>query len=136
MISQPPGNDSACRAGNGFQMSNNRKSIKPSSKYFQLPTTKPKRYVNCWPEISSITTNCGSLISRRFETRPDAKTPTTATTMTIRISTPLGGEFQFQKLNVLSKFIAARFLLFTSQFRTIHRTVPAMDPHVPGALGK
>ena len=36
MIPQPPGNDSACLAGNGFQISNTRKSIKPSNKYFQL----------------------------------------------------------------------------------------------------
>ena len=38
MMPQPPGSDSACRAGKGFQISNNLKSIKPSSRYFQLST--------------------------------------------------------------------------------------------------
>jgi len=36
MIPQPPGRCSSCRAGNGFQMSKARKSIKPKSQLFQL----------------------------------------------------------------------------------------------------
>src|SRR3979490_1338539 len=47
MIPTPPGSDSACRAGNGFQISKTRKSIKPSNKYFQLgeiPEFRPKGF--------------------------------------------------------------------------------------------
>src|SRR5256885_10703754 len=36
MIPQPPGSFSSRRIGHGFQMSNTRKSIKPSKRYFQL----------------------------------------------------------------------------------------------------
>ncbi len=43
MMPQPPGSDSACRAGNGFQISNTRKSIKPRSKYFQLSGAERKK---------------------------------------------------------------------------------------------
>src|ERR1700744_4578567 len=86
MTPQPPGKDSACRAGNGFQISKTRKRIKPRSKYFQLraerDVTKPigrARHgdseakalhqmgspqpissVRCCPDTSSITTRCGS----------------------------------------------------------------------------
>src|SRR4029077_17219710 len=81
IIPQPPGNDSACRAGNGFQISNTRKSIKPNSKYFQFTWTSAKdelpgeknqlsavaifenigkrparSRVRHWPETSSMTT--------------------------------------------------------------------------------
>src|SRR5207253_7615502 len=85
MMPQPPGKAAACRAGNGFQISKTRKSIKPSSKYFQFtgvghrgtlatcakekpkkmcPTGgPPKKVINC-PEISSMTTICGSLAAR------------------------------------------------------------------------
>src|SRR5208282_3598690 len=99
MIPQPPGNDSACRAGNGFQISNTRKSIKPTSKYFQLRTssnvsnavrmlaappgidlsdvqrTQLRKIVRCWPETSSITTRCGSLVSQNCEAFPAVQTP-------------------------------------------------------------
>src|SRR6267143_6884491 len=92
---QPPGKASACRAGNGFQISKTRKSIKPSSKYFQFtgvghrgtlatcakekpkkmcPTGgPPKNVINC-PEISSMTTICGSLAARDMFMCTDAAT--------------------------------------------------------------
>src|ERR1700724_1022276 len=98
MIPKPPGRDSACRAGNGFQISKTRKSIKPRSKYFQLtafimlmpsgwfahsrgvaPGTledgarqyqnPPNRSVSCWPDTSSITTLCGSLMFQYLAVR-------------------------------------------------------------------
>src|SRR5437588_301077 len=69
--------------GQGFQMSNTRKSIKPRSRYFQLARLKAKKMayweksmcavrcgkamgisgssrVKCWPATSSMTTCCGS----------------------------------------------------------------------------
>src|ERR1700721_602911 len=105
MMPQPPGNASACRAGNGFQISNNLKSIKPTSKYFQLRgedneikpvealtsgmvaafhqsgTPQPISSVKCWPETSSMTTRCGSLTSQNFAARLALQTPISAITM-------------------------------------------------------
>src|ERR1700722_7673286 len=105
MMPQPRGNDSAWRAGNGFQISNNRKSIKPTSKYFQLRgedkeinpiealtswmeaafhqsgTPQPISSVKCWPETSSMTTRCGSLIFQNFAARLALQTPLIAIMM-------------------------------------------------------
>ncbi len=78
IIPQPPGSDSAWRAGNGFQMSNARKSIKPRSKYFQFSAAKAREYARCCPDTSSITTNCGSLLPENCAARRADHRPATA----------------------------------------------------------
>src|ERR1700723_2926444 len=100
---QPPGNDSACRTGNGFQISNTRKSIKPKSKYFQLRgtaiatkpsggglvqtcsaalngagTPQPSKSARCWPDTSSITPRCGSFSRQYADTWLEAHMPIAA----------------------------------------------------------
>src|SRR5579859_1664574 len=84
MMPQPRGSASSRRIGYGFQMSNNRNSTNPSSRYFQLsrlkaeysPNTEasspaakcagsqngiiPNTNVRCMPDTSSTTTYCGS----------------------------------------------------------------------------
>src|SRR5882762_7710992 len=114
MIPKPPGRDSACRAGNGFQISNTRKSIKPSSKYFQLGKITmlvlsgwllhrmgwpydemlvgcacqgqkpPRRRASCCPETSSMTTLCGSLVLQYVAARCAVQNPINATPTVIR----------------------------------------------------
>src|SRR5260370_13894523 len=134
MIPQPPGSDSACRAGNGFQISNTRKSIKPRSKYFQLSPERieikpigvtvqesvalfhqigiphPSSKARCCPETSSITTYWGSFSRKRFETRSEAQTPTAATRSERTICTKRkGSAYQadvFKKTLLLPRSIA------------------------------
>src|SRR5208282_1920228 len=103
MMPQPPGNDSAWRAGNGFQMSKTRKSIKPRSKYFQLRgatndtapregklvqtfsmgfhhigTAQPRRMARYCPETSSMTTRWGSLMFQKVAARSALQVPIAA----------------------------------------------------------
>src|ERR1700691_3311015 len=83
MIPHPAGSDSAWRTGKGFQMSNTLKSIKLSNKYFQLTGASAKNNARNCPEVSSITTNCGSLIPEKATTRFAAHTPMKASTAAI-----------------------------------------------------
>src|ERR1035441_106097 len=54
----PSGSRSSRRIGNGFQISNTRKSIRPARKVFQASGTAMS--VTSCPATSSMTTNCGS----------------------------------------------------------------------------
>src|SRR5690348_2299096 len=129
MMPHPPLNDSACPTGNGFQMSNTRKSIKPSNKYFQFAGASAKRYVKNCPETSSMTTNCGSCFAEYFATRSATRTPPNASARpTIIARTP--GMSSRIELRVSAKEISA--FLDTSQ----KTRAPTTEPQVPGAFGR
>src|SRR5579862_1170016 len=142
MIPKPPGSDSACRAGNGFQISKTRKSIKPSSKYFQLTANvrgvaSPRYEINC-PATSSTTTTCGSFVCKYFAVRSAAQTPITETMMTIADS--FQAKFVHHKAGGLERSPVAAIRGATcKRLRAMApqpRTAPAREPQVPGAFGR
>src|ERR1700694_2036342 len=58
MIPHPPWSFSSRRRGKGFQMSNTRKSIKPSKRYFQFTRLSAKKIAKT--EKSMCAVKCGS----------------------------------------------------------------------------
>src|SRR5579872_1155051 len=130
MMPQPPGSDSAWRAGKGFQISNTRKSIKPRAKYFQLSGASANKYVKYCPETSSMTTNCGSLVRENFATFVAATTPINATAAPVRIAAPPG------KIAVTLPTSIVEVNLVGIRQSSQYMSTPTSEPHVPGAFGR
>src|SRR5215472_15498670 len=108
----PSGSRSSCRTGYGFTISKARKSIKPAKKDFQ--ERGAPRSVTSWPAVSSITTNCGSLIPEARATEVAAGMPR-ATVKTAR------------------KRLAGKIHAAGSKWETTAQRIRvASDPHVPG----
>src|ERR1700734_2677141 len=146
MIPQPPGNDSAWRAGKGFQISNTRKSIKPRSKYFQLSGARAATYVNNCPETSSITTNCGSCNLENRAVLLEAQIPMRA----MKIAANVSGSIRESTIKLprnirgcpisplkFKKRLRVQFqkciqVVLTSKVKP----TPAKEPQVPGAFGR
>src|ERR1017187_832396 len=166
MIPQPPARDSACRAGNGFQMSNKRKSIKPSSKYFQLSAefsvskpngtlaqasfgslhqtgiAHPSSRVRCCPDTSSMTTRPGSFTPQNFAVRSALHTPIAAAKSVSTIWQKTNGSMRHGAICKKASSSPRLVTLTPSEYMlNAHHGPsaskrPPRDPHVPGALGR
>src|SRR5581483_211416 len=108
----PSGKRSSCRSGGGFQISNARKSIKPSKTDFH-ENEAPVRAINC-PATSSMTTNCGSLIPVLRATCVAAGMPVITTTAAALM---VAGNSHFPGI---------------SRAANAHTMTVASDPQVPG----
>ena len=111
-IPLPSGSCSNLRIGNGFRMSNTRKSIKPAKRDFQA-TGAPTKVIN-WPATSSMTTNCGSLRPLARATAVAAGIPMNTTRIAARIAAAASHETGIQRA-------------MTHQSMTV-----AAEPQVPG----
>src|ERR1700740_125791 len=158
MIPKPPGSDSACRAGNGFQISNTRKSINPTSKYFQFEERKKEKFASecimrarsgwvewakrcppskraiCWPETSSITTFCGSFMPQKRAASLEVQRPTKATNTMLLSTNTLGSTYT--RVSPTSAEWEIDLMRAASQKGNVAAAIPASEPKVPGALGR
>src|ERR1700693_2470953 len=100
MIPKPPGSDSACLAGNGFQISKTRKSIKASRKLFQFNSGDDEKEEIILAAASSHTTTCGSFWPAYFAARSATNRPSNAMSNTITYSIYAGVKPTVQKLTL------------------------------------
>src|SRR6266852_5428060 len=131
MMPHPPGRDSACRTGNGFQMSNTRTSIKRNSRDFQLAGARARRYVSICPETSSTTTNCGSFTPHSCDIFSAAQIPIADTSSTSSTTQESIGTTMVTWLRCRSVGANREVRRTSSQYSK----TPTSEPHVPGANG-